>query len=460
MATLMLVDGNSVTYRAFFALPTDIALASGQITNAVYGFTSMLLNMVRDHHPDTIVVAFDRPEPTFRHDRYDLYKTGRSAAPDILREQMGLVRQVIETLDIPWVELAGYEADDIIATLATQGRDRGDQVLVVTGDRDVYQLVEDPLVRVLYMRRGVSDAADYDEAGIVEKAGVPPSMYPQYAALRGDPSDALPGVPGVGEKTAAKLLTTYGSLDGIFEHLEEQSPKLRENLAASEAQVRLNHELSILDREAPVDIDLDDVRPPAFDREAVRKLFDFLEFRTLHDRFAEAFPSSGGTGAAPGGADVIEAEVSEVATAPDAAALLAGLTGSVALAAAWTGAEGRSPLEGIAVVTGPEAAEVAWIPVDLLADPAVKDAFAALPAVAAHGAKSVLRCLAGLDIALPPVAIDTQIAAYLLDPAESRYLLDELLVRYAALRLPDEGAGGAAAAGQLDLDGGTVPTSL
>src|SRR5256714_2342229 len=143
MAKLLLLDGNSLTYRAFFALPTDMATASGQVTNAVYGFTSMLIYMLNEHHPDAIAVAFDLPQPTFRHELVDDYKAGRAAAPDILRQQMGLVRQVIDALRIPLLEVAGFEADDIIATLATQARDRGDDVIIVTGDRDAYQLVED-----------------------------------------------------------------------------------------------------------------------------------------------------------------------------------------------------------------------------------------------------------------------------------------------------------------------------
>ena len=142
----MLVDGNSLTYRAFFALPTDMATASGQVTNAVFGFTSMLINLWRDHEPDSIVIAFDRPEPTFRHEMLSTYKANREAAPDILRQQMGLVREVVDALGLPTIDMAGFEADDIIATLATEGRDRGDDVIIVTGDRDAYQLVEDPLV--------------------------------------------------------------------------------------------------------------------------------------------------------------------------------------------------------------------------------------------------------------------------------------------------------------------------
>src|SRR5579884_2836030 len=220
----MLLDGNSLAYRAFFALPTDLATASGQVTNAVFGFTSMLVNLLRDHRPDGVAVAFDRPEPTFRHALAADYKAGRAEAPDILRQQMGLVRRVVEVLAIPILEVAGYEADDIVATLATSARDEGIEVIVVTGDRDCYQLVEDPYVKVLYNRRGVSDYVLYDEAGIKDRTGVTPADYPQYAALRGDTSDNLPGVPGVGEKTAAKLINDYGDLDGIFAHLDECTP--------------------------------------------------------------------------------------------------------------------------------------------------------------------------------------------------------------------------------------------
>src|SRR5215207_11559343 len=172
---LLLIDGNSLTYRAFFALPSDMSTASGQVTNAVFGFTSMLINLMRDHGSGRVAVAFDRPEPTFRHERVDTYKANRESAPDILRQQMGLVREVLEALRIPILEAPGFEADDILATLATRARDRGDDVLIVTGDRDTYQLVEDPHVRVIYNKRGVSDYADYDEAGIEERTGVKPT---------------------------------------------------------------------------------------------------------------------------------------------------------------------------------------------------------------------------------------------------------------------------------------------
>ncbi len=215
----MLVDGNSLTYRAFFALPTDMATASGQVTNAVFGFTSMLVNLIRDHRPDRVVVAFDRPEPTFRHKQVETYKAQRDETPDILVQQMGLVRELVTAFGMGMVEVVGFEADDVLATLATQARDRGEQAWVVTGDRDAYQLVEDPHVAVLYTHtRGVSELKAYDQAAVRERTGVDPSDYVIYAALRGDPSDNLPGVPGVGEKKAAKLVNDYGDLDGIYAH--------------------------------------------------------------------------------------------------------------------------------------------------------------------------------------------------------------------------------------------------
>ncbi len=462
--TVLLIDGNSLTYRAFFALPTDLATASGQVTNAVFGFTSMLVNLLRDHKPDALAVAFDRPEPTFRHERVATYKGNREAAPDILRQQMGLVRQVVESLTIPIYEVAGVEADDVIATLATQGRDRGDDVIVVTGDRDAYQLVEDPHVKVLYNKRGVSDYALYDEAGIAERTGVPPTLYPQYAALRGDPSDNLPGVPGVGEKTAAKLITTYGGIDGIYEHLADQTPKLRENLGAHEANVRQNAEVMVLLRDVPLDTEVDDLAfdPAAIDVGEVRRLFEFLEFNTLFDRLAEALETDLG----PAAADtvVLEAEVEVAASADDAVAALQALVageGPVALAPSWVAAEGRSALDGLAVVLDGSTGAVLWLPGELLGDERVRDALQALAgiggrALAAHQAKPLVRALTGLEIDVRSLALDTALAAYLLDPAESRYLLEELVVRYAGARIPD---GDAAAEGQLDLEGAATATS-
>jgi DNA polymerase-1 len=454
VTTVMLVDGNSLTYRAFFALPSDMATASGQVTNAVFGFTSMLINLLKDHHPDRIAVAFDRPEPTFRHAFLDDYKAGRQEAPDILRQQIGLVRQVVEALQIPVVELPGYEADDIIATLATQARDRGEDVIVVTGDRDVYQLVEDPHIRVLYNRRGVSDYVLYDEAGIRERTGVDPREYPEYAALRGDPSDNLPGVPGVGEKTAAKLINDYGSIDGVYASLDKLTPKLRASMAEHEHRVRLNARATPLVRDVPVDVDVDALRMGGWSVDEVRELFNFLEFRSLWDRLVEA---TAGVEVSTG-ADEGEALDVRVRRVTDVGALVAELLAAgapVAIEAAWTGAPGRSDILGLAFAPLGEGDEAIWLDGAL-----VGPALAPLTApggvgVEAHRAKELMRGLESYGIDITTLDVDTAVAAYLVDPAEALYLLEDLVLRYlrTELRSPD-----APPTGQLDLDGvGTDP---
>jgi DNA polymerase-1 len=449
VAKLLLIDGNSLTYRAFFALPTDMATASGQVTNAVFGFCRMLIYLLKDQKPDHIAVAFDRPEPTFRHEVVADYKAHRAEAPDILRQQMGLVRQVVEALRIPVVELAGWEADDCIATLATKARDRGDEVVIVTGDRDAFQLVEDPLVKVLYNKRGVTDYALYDEAGIVAKTGVHPSKYAEYAALRGDPSDNLPGVPGVGEKTAAKLINTYGSLDGIFAHLDELSPKLRQALAEHEAQVRANAKVTPLARDLPLDVDVEALRMGGWDEEEVRRLFAFLEFRTMYQELVEAV---GREAVAPAAHGTLECETVVARDPAAAVAALTGGEGALAFAAAWAGDEGRSPLRGLAVGAGADRA--VFIDAELLADPAVRDALGGLAAAGrpfcAHRAKELMRGLAPLGVDLRTLDVDTAIAAYLLEPGDGDYPLEDLALRHLGLELrsPD-----APPPGQLDLGG-------
>jgi DNA polymerase-1 len=444
MAKFLVLDGNSLTYRAFFALPTDMATASGQVTNAVFGFTSMLINLVKDHKPDGVIVAFDRPEPTYRHDANAEYKANREAAPDILRQQMGLVRQVLDALRIRTIELAGYEADDLIATLAEQSKARGDETIIVTGDRDTYQLVSDPLVRVLYNRRGVSDYALYDEAGIAERTGVTPALYPQYAALRGDPSDNLPGIPGVGEKTAAKLITTYGGLDGIFANVDAQTPKLRASLAEHEARARLNLELMVLIRDAPIEVDFDDLRIDP-DMAEVKRLFEFLEFRSLFDRLSEALGGVGVSAPSSSG-EVLEAEVTISESADTAVAALA--TRPLDISPMWVGEPGRGTLIGLAVVTDAEAGEVVWIPQDQLADPSVRAALAGATELRGHETKALMRTLLDDDIDLTGLGLDTAIAAYLIDPAETQYAVGALLEKYTPYALPTDDP---STAGQLDF---------
>ena len=444
---LLLLDGNSLTYRAFFALPADMATASGQVTNAVFGFTSMFMYVMKEQRPDQVLVAFDRPEPTFRHEADPDYKATRNAAPDILKQQMGLVREVLTALGVPVIELSGYEADDLIATAAEQAVERGDEVIIVTGDRDAYQLVRDPYVKVLYNRRGVSDYALYDEAGIKERTGVTVAQYPEYAALRGDPSDNLPGVPGVGEKTAAKLINAYGGLDGLFAHVDEQTPKLRQSLAEHEARVRKNLEMNLLRRDAPVEIPDNLAINP--DSAEVKRLFDFLEFRTFEARLAEAL---GPAGAAISTADDRSELVAEVTVSESPEASIAALSAlkAISLAGAFEGEPGRTAVTGIAVVVAPESADVLWIPADHLADPAVAAALANVR-FRGHDTKPLMRSLLLQGIELTGLELDTAIAVYLLKPAEARYELGHVLEDYTAYAAPGDDA---TAAGQLDLSFG------
>ena len=303
---LLLLDGMSLAFRAYFALPDTLATSTGVVTNAVHGFTSMLVYLIREQRPSALVVAFDAPGATFRDEILEDYKAGRAETPWLLPPQFDMIREVMAALAVPVVEAPGFEADDVIATLATEAAERHSEVVIVTGDRDSFQLVRDPYIRVLYNKRGVSDYALYDEAGIIERTGVPPSQYVLLASLRGDPSDNLPGVPGVGEKTAAKLLTSYGDLDGIFSHLSELTPKLRENLAASEDLARSNARIIPLVCDVPLELDVAHIELGGWDRATAEATFERYEMKTVWQRLEELLdagalgePAPGSAGPAP-----------------------------------------------------------------------------------------------------------------------------------------------------------------
>ncbi len=455
MSTLLLLDGHSLAYRAFYALPTDLATSSGQVTNAVYGFTSMLIKVVGDEKPDHLAVAFDTAAPTFRKEKDATYKAGRKETPDLFRSQLPLIHQVLETLAVPILEVDGVEADDVIATLAERAAAEDIEVIVVTGDRDSYQLVRDPHIRVLYNKRGVSDYALYDEAGIFERTGVTPAQYPQYAALRGDTSDNLPGVPGIGEKTAAKLVSAYDTLEGIFEHLDELPPKQRQNLGEFRDQVFHNREMSILRRNVPIDVDVDALQIGGWDQEAVRELFQQLEFRTLYPRLLEALGTTDDEVDVE--ATTLDVEVERVTTAKALGSLLGSITKAgapYALEADWQGAPGAGALRGLAVAS---ADSVAYAPADLLDDAAVTGALVELlttggPPLVAHRSKELMHGLRWTaDLTVGTLDLDTAVMAYLVDPGEGKYDLGELCARFCGFELtsPDREQ----VEGTLDLDG-------
>ena len=448
MPKLLLLDGHSLAYRAFYALPTDLSTRDGTVTNAVFGFTSMLTKVLADERPDEIAVVFDSKAPTFRDAMDAEYKAGRKATPELFSHQLPLIREVLDTVKIPVLVEEGVEADDVIATLATRAAEQGTDVVVVTGDRDSYQLVRDPHIKVLYNKRGVSDYALYDEAGILERTGVTPALYPNYAALRGDPSDNLPGVPGIGEKTAAKLVNTYGTIEEILAHLDELPPKQRENLGAMAERVLLNREMSILRRD--VEVAAEDLRQGAFDREQVRTLFDQLEFRTLFPRLMDAV----GDASAPdeSASETLEVEVvllRDVDAATGRLAALSDAGAECAVDARWVAAPGRSDVDGLALAD--RAGVVTYLPAGVLGEPAVRAALEELvgsggPPLTGYRTKEWMRGL-GLDVRT--LHRDVAVMAYLLDPAEGKYLLEDLALRYLSLEVtsPD------AEAGQLDFGG-------
>ena len=414
----------------------------------------MLLNLVRDQKPKGVVVAFDRPEPTFRHEMLPEYKAQREPTPDLLIQQFGLVREVLEALNVPAVDAVGFEADDVLATIATQVADSGDEAIIVTGDRDIYQMVRDPFIKVLYNRRGVSDYALYDEAGIIDRTGVSSDLYPQYAALRGDPSDNLPGIPGVGEKTAAKLINAYGGLDGIFEHAEDQTPKLQQNLVEFEERARQNFDAMVLRTDVPIDLDSRTFNWGEVDVAKVQRLFDLLEFNSLYERLSELLGGLLPTLESEGG--VLEAELVQIASASEFASHLDSLlTTKEPLSLGWS-TDNDGSLSALAVVLNAETAEVMAIEGGVLEEPA---ALAALQRVLAEGggfdthhAKEFGRGLRRLGLHAEGLQTDTAIAAYLIDPTGGRYVLDDLLRKYCRSELTRNES---AEAGQLELGVGS-----
>ena len=281
---LLLVDGHSLAYRAFYALPLDnFSTSSGQPTNAVFGFTSMLINAIKDEKPTHLAIAFDVSRETFRREMFAEYKANRAKSPDEFRSQLPLITEVIEAMQIPGIQVKGYEADDIIATLAKQGEKKGMRVSILTGDRDSYQLVNESIT-VLYARKGVSDIARMTPAAVLEKYDLTPEQYPDFAALRGDPSDNLPSVPSVGEKTAVKWIKEYGNLDELIKHANEISGKVGESLRANIEQVKLNRKMTELVKDVSLDVGVDQLVVKKLDIDLVNKVFTALEFKSLRER--------------------------------------------------------------------------------------------------------------------------------------------------------------------------------
>ncbi len=281
---LLLIDGHSMAYRAFYALPAEnFTTATGQHTNAIYGFATMLISLLRDEKPTHVAVAFDVSRKTFRTEKYPEYKANRAATPDEFRSQMSYLHELVGAFGISQFEREGFEADDILATLASRAQSKGIDVIICSGDRDCFQLVTEKIT-VLYPKKGVSDLVRMTPDAIFEKYGMTPSSYPEFAALRGDPSDNLPSVPGVGEKTAAKWVVEYGDVSNLIANIDKISGKVGESLRSNIDIVLRNRELTQLIHTVPLESQIDELRWAGVDESKILPLFDLLEFRTLKDR--------------------------------------------------------------------------------------------------------------------------------------------------------------------------------
>ncbi len=447
---LLLLDGHSLAYRAFFALPVEnFSTTTGQPTNAVYGFTSMLINVLRDEQPTHVAVAFDVSRQTFRLSEYADYKGNRSSSPPEFAGQVSLVKEVLDALRVSSIEREGYEADDVIATLSTQAEAADFDVLICTGDRDALQLVSDR-VTVLYPRRGVSDLARMDPAAVRDKYGVAPQRYPDLAALVGETSDNLPGVPGVGPKTAAKWIDRFGDLDGLVTHVGEVPGKAGDSLRAHLADVQRNRRINELVRDLELPARPADLALQPWDREAVHTVFDGLEFRVLRDRLFATLTADEPVAEGSFNVDGSVLAADEVAGwlawhAPEGEAVGVDVVGS------WGAGRGR--VDGVALAVASGAACFVRLGADAVAtdaDERVLSAWLADPdrPKVLHDAKGPMLALAAHGWPLVGVSRDTALAAYLGRPDQRSYDLADLALRHLKRELRDDDV----APDQLALD--------
>ena len=470
----MVIDGHSMAYRAFFALPAEnFQTATGQHTNAVYGFLNMLLAMIREQKPTHIAVAWDMDTPTFRSAQYPEYKAGRDKTPDEFYGQIDLTKQVMNALNIPSIELDGYEADDIVATMATRAEDAGWKARVVSGDRDTFQLINDNIT-VLYPMRGVSELPPFDAGVIVERYGVTPQQYPELAALVGETADNLPGVPGVGPGFAARWINKYGGLQGIYDNIDDIAGKKGEALREHLDEVKRNRELNALVTNLELPLNLDDTVMVNPDRNLVAELFDALEFNAIRDRVFTTFEQQLGTAEEPPPAEEMP-ETTLIDAVDDWETFLTGVTGPVSIfcqidpPAVIT--RRKIPAPGdygeIRALGFATADATAVIDIDLASKELGQAVIAFLSdsgyAKVVYDLKNILKALAttATGSALPArpdvntsivgVEDDVLLSAYILQPDRRGYDLTDLVQTYLNTRL--ESIAATENQGQLEIEG-------
>ncbi|CAM5637395.1 DNA polymerase I [Streptomyces canus] len=447
---LMLMDGHSLAYRAFFALPAEnFTTATGQPTNAIYGFASMLANTLRDEAPTHFAVAFDVSRKTWRSEEFTEYKANRSKTPDEFKGQVELIGELLDAMHVSRFAIDGFEADDVIATLATQAEAEGFDVLIVTGDRDSFQLVSDHTT-VLYPTKGVSELTRFTPEKVFEKYGLTPAQYPDFAALRGDPSDNLPGIPGVGEKTAAKWINQFGSFAELVERVEEVKGKAGQNLRDHLESVKLNRRLTEMVRTVELPKAVTDLERAPYDRKSLAMILDTLEIRnpSLRERLLAVDPGAEEAEGTPVVAPGVEVDGTVLGTGELAGWLAEhGAQQPLGLATVDTWALGTGSVAEVALAASGGAA--AWFDPSQL-DEADERAWVAWLADAdrpkvLHNAKGAMRVFAEHDWSVAGVGMDTALAAYLVKPGRRSFDLDALSLEYLGREL----APAATADGQL-----------
>ncbi|MET9788073.1 DNA polymerase I [Streptomyces canus] len=447
---LMLMDGHSLAYRAFFALPAEnFTTATGQPTNAIYGFASMLANTLRDEAPTHFAVAFDVSRKTWRSEEFTEYKANRSKTPDEFKGQVELIGELLDAMHVSRFAIDGFEADDVIATLATQAEAEGFDVLIVTGDRDSFQLVTDHTT-VLYPTKGVSELTRFTPEKVLEKYGLTPAQYPDFAALRGDPSDNLPGIPGVGEKTAAKWINQFGSFAELVERVEEVKGKAGQNLRDHLEAVKLNRRLTEMVRTVELPKAVTELERAPYDRKTLAMILDTLEIRnpSLRERLLAVDPGAEEAEGTPVVAPGVEVDGTVLGTGELAGWLAEhGAQQPLGLATVDTWALGTGSVAEVALAASGGAA--AWFDPSQL-DEADERAWVAWLADAdrpkvLHNAKGAMRVFAEHDWSVAGVGMDTALAAYLVKPGRRSFDLDALSLEYLGREL----APAATADGQL-----------
>ncbi|ADL08390.1 DNA polymerase I [Thermosediminibacter oceani] len=421
MKKIMLIDGNSLIHRAFHALP-PLMTSKGVHTNAVYGFMNMLMRILKEQRPDYIAVAFDKKSPTFRHQEFIEYKANRVRTPEELVGQFDVLKQILKAMNIRYIEIDGYEADDILGSLSKKAEEAGIFTLIVTGDKDTLQLVS-PMVHVMLTRKGISEMEIYDPDKMAERFGIPPQAIPDMKGLMGDSSDNIPGIPGVGEKTALKLLQEYGSLENILENAEKLKGKLRENILKYGEQARVSKRLATIVRDVELDVDLEEIALTEPDYAELLKIFRELEFYTLINKLPR-----------PQEKEEHPEKLSCTVIDYSGFGRMMERVRAAGVLAVELKTDGRNPMDAhlIGIGFSPSRGEGFYVPAEVLEkSPEVKSDLKAVladPGITKiiHDGKYARTVLAkiGMDFVYN---FDTMLAAYLLDPSKPRYDLESVV---------------------------------